>query len=237
MVFARTAAMAFNRYADRSIDSINARTKSREIPSGVISPAAALALVIISSSLFIITTYFINRICFYLSPVAMAVVLGYSLTKRYTWLCHFILGLGLSLAPIGAYLAITGEFNIVPLFFSFAVLTWVSGFDIIYALQDEEFDKSQNLYSIPALLGKKKALHVSQAAHIISALCIVAAGVFSHFGIIYWIGAAVFASLLVYQHSLVKPDDLSKVNIAFFTTNGIASIVFAAFVVTEIISK
>jgi 4-hydroxybenzoate polyprenyltransferase len=228
--------MAFNRYSDRAIDSINTRTKSREIPSGIISPGAALSLVIISSILFILTTWFINRICFYLSPVALAVILGYSLTKRFTWLCHFILGLGLSLAPIGAYLAITEEFNIIPLLFSFTVLTWVGGFDIIYALQDEEFDKSRKLYSIPALLGKKKAMRASEAVHLISVICIIAAGVLSHFGIWYWVGVIIFSSLLIYQHSLVKPNDLSKVNIAFFTMNGIASIAFSVFVVIEILA-
>src|SRR6185312_5301159 len=144
MIFARNSAMAFNRYLDRNIDAQNPRTKQRDIPSGRISPGSALTFTIINCLLFIITTWFINRLCFYLSPVALLVVLGYSATKRFTALCHLILGLGLSLAPIGAYLAVTGAFNIVPLFFSFAVLCWVSGFDIIYALQDEDFDRGQN---------------------------------------------------------------------------------------------
>jgi len=235
MVFARTAAMAFNRYADRRIDAMNERTRSRELPSGAISSSAALALVVVSSLAFVATAFFINRICFYLSPVALAVVLGYSLTKRFTWLCHFILGLGLSLAPIGAYLAVTGRFDFLPLLFSATVLTWVGGFDIIYALQDEDFDKSQKLYSIPAWLGKRKAMRVSELAHFISMLCVVSAGVMAHFGLWYWIGTAFFIFLLFYQHALVKPNDLSKVNLAFFTTNGIASIVFAVFVVIELV--
>ncbi len=154
MVFARSAAMAFNRYLDRQFDAKNPRTAIREIPTGIITPKNALLFTVLSSLLFIICTFFINRLCFYLSPVALAVVLGYSYTKRFTPLCHLVLGLGLSLAPIGAYLAVTGQFALLPILFSLAVIFWVSGFDIIYALQDEEFDKSQQLYSIPAWLGK-----------------------------------------------------------------------------------
>jgi 4-hydroxybenzoate polyprenyltransferase len=237
MVFARTSAMAFNRYADRMIDEKNDRTRVREIPSGIISARSAFALVILSSLLFILVTYFINTICFYLSPVALLVVLGYSYTKRFTSLCHLVLGLGLSLAPIGAYLAVTGTFDWLPLLFSFTVLCWVSGFDIIYALQDEAFDKANQLYSLPASLGKLKALKVSSALHLFSAVFVILAGFSGHFGIIYWIGVSAFVFLLIYQHTLVKPNDLSKVNIAFFSTNGIASIVFASFVVAEIIFK
>ncbi|MES2286368.1 MAG: UbiA-like polyprenyltransferase [Bacteroidota bacterium] len=234
MVFARSAAMAFNRYIDRKIDEQNIRTAIREIPAGAVKAQSALLFVIANCLLFIFTTYFINSICFYLSPVALAVVLGYSLTKRFTALCHVILGIGLSLAPIGAYLAVTGEFDWLPLFFSFAVLFWVSGFDIIYALQDEEFDKSKNLKSIPVWLGKKGALMLSTAFHIVSASFIIYAGFYAHFNTWYWMGTIVFIGLLIYQHTLVKPNDLSKVNIAFFTTNGIASVVFAVFVLVEL---
>ena len=235
MVFARTAAMAFNRYADRDVDAVNERTRSREIPSGKISSTAALMLVIVSSGLFILTTWFINPVCFYLSPVALLIVLGYSLTKRFTALCHFILGLGLSLAPIGAFLAVTGEFRLLPILFSASVLTWVAGFDIIYALQDEDFDAKQKLFSIPALTGKKSALRISRFAHFISAAFIITAGIYALHGAWYWIGAAVFIGLLIYQHTLVKPNDLRKVNIAFFTTNGFASVLFAFFVLVEIL--
>jgi 4-hydroxybenzoate polyprenyltransferase len=234
MVFARTAAMAFNRYADRDIDSRNERTKNREIPGGIISPSGALTLVISCSILFILTCYTINSACLILSPVALLVVLGYSFTKRFTSLCHFILGLGLSLAPIGAYLAVTGKFNYLPILFSLSVLTWVSGFDIIYALQDEEFDKDQKLHSIPSLFGKKKALMISNLLHVASSLFIVIAGYLGGFGYFYWIGSTLFISLLLYQHTLVKPNDLSKVNMAFFTTNGIASVIFAAFVLSDL---
>lgn len=234
MVFARSAAMAFNRYLDRRWDALNPRTAIREIPKGIITPKNALAFTIVNCILFIAVTWFINRICFYLSPVALAVVLGYSYTKRFTPLCHLILGLGLSLAPIGAYLAVTGVFHWLPILFSLAVLFWVSGFDIIYALQDVEFDQSQNLYSIPAWLGKEKALRVSEVLHLLSAGSVVAAGKLGQFGVLYWIGVLIFIGCLVYQHSIVKPNDLKRVNIAFMTTNGIASVVFAVFVIADL---
>ena len=234
MVFARSAAMAFNRYLDREIDAKNPRTAVREVPKGIITARNALVFTIVSCVLFIATTFFINRICFYLSPVALAVVLGYSYTKRFTPLCHLILGLGLALAPIGAYLAVTGVFHWLPILFSFAVLFWVSGFDIIYSLQDEEFDKSQQLYSIPAAVGKEKALRISELLHLLSASCIVIAGSLGVFGWLYWIGVLVFGGMLIYQHSIVKPNDLRRVNLAFMTANGIASVVFAAFVITDL---
>lgn len=235
MVFARSAAMAFNRYIDRKIDLANPRTAEvREIPNGTITPKNALIFVIVNCILFIATTYFINPLCFYLSPVALFVVLGYSLTKRFTALCHLILGLGLSLAPIGAYLAVTGAFDWLPLFFSFAVLFWVSGFDIIYALQDEEFDKQQKLHSIPVLLGKKNALLLSNVLHLVTAFFVVYAGFYGNFSMFYWIGCSIFIALLLYQHLIVKPSDLSKVNLAFFTTNGVASVLFAVFVLLDI---
>lgn len=234
MILARSAAMAFNRYLDRKWDALNPRTAIREIPSGVITPQNALLFTIINCVLFITATFFINPICFFLSPVALAVVLGYSYTKRFTPLCHLILGLGLSLAPIGAYLAVTGVFHWLPILFSLAVLFWVSGFDIIYALQDVDFDRSQNLYSIPAWLGKRKALRVSEFLHVLSAGAVITAGLVGNFGVLYWIGVAVFIGCLFYQHAIVKPDDLRRVNLAFMTTNGIASVVFAVFVIADL---
>lgn len=234
MIFARSAAMAFNRWLDARFDAKNPRTAVREIPAGIIKPQNALLFVIINCVLFIATTFFINRLCFYLSPVALFVVLFYSYTKRFTALCHLVLGLGLSLAPIGAYIAVTGVFNLLPLLFSVAVLCWVSGFDVIYALQDEDFDKSQQLHSIPAAVGKSKALRISELLHVLAAASVLYAGLYGHFGWLYWCGVAVFTGLLIYQHILVKPNDLSKVNMAFFTSNGIASIVFAAFVIADI---
>lgn len=227
MVFARNSAMAFNRYLDRDVDAKNPRTKQRDIPAGRISPAAALTFTIVNCLLFITATWFINPLCFYLSPVALLVVLGYSATKRFTALCHLVLGLGLSLAPIGAYLVVTGSFALTPVFFSLSVLCWVSGFDIIYALQDEEFDRTEQLHSIPAYLGRVNALRLSSALHIFSAIFIIMPALFTHVGIPYYIGIAFFCAMLIYQHRLVKPNDLSRVNFAFMTTNGIASVVFA----------
>jgi 4-hydroxybenzoate polyprenyltransferase len=184
---------------------------------------------------FVAATAFINPICFALSPVALAVVLGYSYTKRFTAFCHLVLGVGLSLAPIGAYLAVTGVFDLLPILFSVAVICWVSGFDIIYALQDEAFDRQQGLFSIPSRLGKSRALLVSRGLHFFSAGCIIAAGITGGFGIVYALGAMVFCGMLVYQQSIVKPNNLSKVNLAFMTANGIASVVFSIFVIADII--
>jgi len=231
MIFARNAAMGFNRWLDRIIDKKNPRTAVREIPSGIIKSKYALWFVIINSVLFLITTWFMNQLVFILAPVALAVVLGYSYTKRFTWLCHFILGLGLSLAPVGSYLAVTGSFSLLPILFSLTVLLWTAGFDIIYALQDEEFDKQNNLKSIPTLIGKKNALRLSSFAHLLTAGFIIWAGIVGadFLGLWYWAGAFFFSSSLIYQHIIIKPDDLSKVNLAFFTTNGVASIVFAVF--------
>jgi 4-hydroxybenzoate polyprenyltransferase len=238
MVFARSAAMAFNRYIDRDIDIANPRTaKVREIPNGSIKTNSALLFVVINSLLFIATTNLINPLCLALSPIALLVILGYSYTKRFTALCHLILGLGLALAPIGAYLAVRGEFNIIPLFFSAAVLFWVSGFDIIYSLQDEEFDKNHELHSIPVLLGKKNALMLSNILHLLTFSALSIAGSLGDFSLYYWIGFWIFSALLFYQHTLVKHNDLSKVNLAFFTTNGIASLIFGAFVIADLLLK
>lgn len=229
MIFARNAAMAFNRYLDREYDALNPRTKVRDIPAGKIPATHALIFTLSNCVLFIITTYCINRLCFYLSPIALLVVLGYSYTKRFTSLCHLILGLGLSLAPIGAYLAVTGEFAKLPILFSLAVLCWVSGFDIIYSLQDDEFDKTTRLKSIPAWLGRKRALQVSSILHVFCVVFLILPFFFTNLSWFYIAGVLFFISLLIYQHSLVKPDDLSRVNLAFGTTNGIASVVFALF--------
>jgi len=227
MVFARNAAMAFNRYLDRNIDAKNPRTQMRDIPAGRVSANEALLFVIINCVLFIVATFFINKLCFYLSPIALFVVLFYSYTKRFTALCHLVLGLGLALAPIGAYIAVTGQFNTVPLFYSFAVLFWVSGFDIIYALQDESFDREEKLHSIPAAIGIKNALSLSVVLHVLSATCVILPLFYTHFSWVYYIGVLFFCAMLVYQHLLVKPTDISKVDRAFATTNGFASVIFA----------
>lgn len=237
MVFARSAAMAFNRYLDARFDAKNPRTAVREIPSGILKANNVLLFTIVNCILFMACSFFINKICFYLSPVALFVILFYSYTKRFTAFCHLVLGVGLSLAPIGAYLAVTGSFDLLPVLFSVSVLCWVSGFDIIYALQDEDFDRSQQLHSIPAALGRTTALRISELLHLLSAGSVIYAGIHAGYGIFYWIGAALFCALLVYQHVLVKPNDLSKVNMAFFTLNGMASVVFSIFVIIELLTS
>ena len=231
MVTARSTAMAFNRYLDRHFDKLNPRTAIREIPAGIIKAEKALVFIGINMAIFITATFFINSICFYLSPVALFVILFYSYTKRFTYLCHLVLGIGLSLAPIGAYLAVTGNFDLLPLLFSFAVIFWVSGFDIIYALQDIDFDQSQSLYSIPSQWGLKQSLSISRVLHVLSASLVITAYFLGGFHFLYLFGLLIFIGMLIYQQSIVKPYDLSKVNLAFMTANGIASIVFSVFVI------
>ena len=231
MVTARSTAMAFNRYLDRHFDKLNPRTAIREIPAGIIKAEKALVFIGINMAIFITATYFINSICFYLSPVALFVILFYSYTKRFTYLCHLVLGIGLSLAPIGAYLAVTGSFDLLPLLFSFVVIFWVSGFDIIYALQDIDFDQSQSLYSIPSQWGLKQSLSISRVLHVLSASLVITAYFLGGFHFLYLFGLLIFIGMLIYQQSIVKPYDLSKVNLAFMTANGIASIVFSVFVI------
>ena len=239
MIFARSAAMAFNRYIDRDIDTANPRTaKIREIPNGTIKERSALHFVIVNCVMFIGTAYLLNSLCFILSPITLLVILGYSYTKRFTALCHLILGLGLSLSPIGAYLAVTAQFNILPILFSCIVLFWVSGFDIIYALQDQNFDKQFNLHSIPVLLGQKNALRFSRLMHLITTTIILFIGI-NYFttSTLFWTATTLFIGLLINQHRLVKPNDFSKINVAFFTNNGIASIIFGSLIILELITN
>lgn len=210
----------------------------REIPAGVISANGAILFVVVNVIAFFVSTYFINKTCLYLSPIALGVVLGYSLTKRFTFLCHLILGLGLALAPVGAYIAVTGAFGLQSILLGVSVLFWVAGFDIIYALQDEDFDAKNDLFSIPSRFGADKALFIARAFHVVSAIMLISAvllmqGVFPQLGILTYLGLVVFLCMLVYQHTLVKKGDLSRVNMAFFTTNGIASTVFGALVILD----
>jgi len=234
VLFARNTAMAFNRYADLEFDRKNPRTAGRELPRNIISKPAALAFIIINALLFMGSAYLLNILCFFLSPLALLVVMGYSFTKRFTSLSHVFLGLGLALAPIGAYIAVTAHFALLPLLFSFSVIFWVAGFDIIYAMQDIAFDQSQQLKSLPVFLGKKNALLLSTGFHIISVGFLFTAGLTGPFGKIYWAGMAVYTALIIYQHILVRPDDLSRVNMAFFTLNGIASVIYACFVIADL---
>lgn len=237
MVTARNAAMAFNRYLDRDIDALNPRTAVRDIPAGKISANRALLFTIVNCALFITATYFINSLCFYLSPIALFVVLFYSYTKRFTPLCHIVLGVGLGLAPIGAYLVVTNAFHIIPIFYGIAVMCWSGGFDIIYALQDEEFDKEHGLSSIPAYFGAKNALRISEMLHVLSFIFIVLPSFYMEVGWFYYLGVVFYGLLLVYQHRIVSPTDLSSVDRAFMTTNGVASVIFATFYLLDILFK
>ena len=240
MVFARSAAMGFNRLVDRNIDAANERTASRDIPAGRISPMRAKVFIAINAILFVICAGMLNLLCLTLSPLALAIVLGYSYTKRFTWLCHLVLGLGLALAPIGAYIAITGVFDILPVVYGLIVLLWVAGFDIIYALQDEVFDREQALNSIPTRFGGSRALRLSRLLHLIciALLSYVSWSLFNQHPnawIPITLSWVLFAGALVYQQSLVSEGDLSRVGRAFFTTNGVASIAYASLVICGIL--
>ncbi|MEM8584013.1 MAG: UbiA-like polyprenyltransferase [Bacteroidota bacterium] len=242
MVFARSAAMAFNRYLDRDIDKLNPRTAIRDIPKGRISARSALTFVIINAALFVITTAFINELVLLLSPLALLVILGYSYTKRFTPLCHFVLGLGLALAPIGAYLAVTASWSWLPVLYGLIVLVWVSGFDIVYALQDEEFDRNQSLKSIPTALGRQGALQLGRSLHLLCAILLSATlwwQMTGHYpdrsGWLSLLAGIAFIALLLRQHTLVKVDDLSRINLAFFTTNGLASLTFGSLLILDLL--
>lgn len=235
MVFGRNSAMGFNRYLDRDIDARNPRTSKREIPAGILSPMSVKYFVISNVILFFIVVFFINKLCFILSFPAMAVLLSYSYMKRYTSLCHYVLGLALAIAPTGAYLSIAGEFHVAPLILSAIVLLWVSGFDIIYSLDDEEFDKEQKLHSVPQLWGKKRGLIISAVGHALVVPLLYLLYVVADLGTIYLVGASVFTLLLIYQHLIVSPKNLSRLNAAFFSSNGVASVIFAAFTIWDIL--
>ncbi len=240
MVFARSAAMAFNRYLDRDIDGENPRTAIREIPAGKISERGARIFICLNGLAFVFCTWLINPLVFLLSPVALLVVLGYSYTKRFTFLCHFILGLGLALAPIGSYLAVMGQWAWLPALYSGVVLLWVAGFDIIYALQDEDFDRERSLQSIPVQLGRTNALHLGKALHTLCAILLGLAvtwqmRLYPSVGWLTIFAGFLFVALLTYQHRLVSPTDLSRVNLAFFTTNGVASVLFGTLCVLDML--
>ncbi|MGL4363803.1 MAG: UbiA-like polyprenyltransferase [Bacteroidales bacterium] len=234
MFFARNAAMSFNRYIDRKFDAKNTRTALREIPAGIISARNVLIFCIINIVLFVITSFFINYLCFLLSPIALFVVLFYSYTKQFTALCHLILGTGLSLAPIGAYIAVTGKFGIIPGLFSLVVIFWCAGFDILYALPDEGFDINEKLYSIPSRLGRKKSLQISRILHIICFCVCLFIGFYSIPSLLYFIGVIIFALCLLYQQSIVKEDDISCISASFVIINGFASLIFSVFCILAI---
>jgi len=237
MVFARSAAMGFNRWLDRHFDRINPRTAGREIPAGKIPASSALVFVAACSLLFILTAWQINSLCGALSFAALGVILGYSYTKRFTPLCHLVLGLGLGFTPIGAWLAVQGYFAWLPILFSLLVVCWVSGFDIIYSLQDVPFDRSQHLRSIPEWLGRRSGIRIARFLHLLALGFLVAAGIRGQGGWLFWTGASLFALILVYQHTQVRADDLSRINLRFMTANGLASCVFALFVIADLVTR
>ena len=228
LVTARSSAMGFNRLVDRDIDARNPRTASREIPSGQISVAAAWAFTIASALLFALCCALLGRTVLYLCPVALAIVWGYSLTKRFTALCHAVLGVALALAPTGVWIALTDSYGPVPLLLSLAVATWVSGFDIIYACQDASFDQENGLNSVPSRLGVGGALLVSALLHVCTAVFLLMMPLYIELGPVYLAGVAIIAGVLAYEHAIVKPNDLSRVNKAFFDLNGAVSLLFFA---------
>lgn len=231
MVLARSSAMGFNRLVDRELDAKNPRTAGREIPRGAISVPAAWAFTLGSAAGFVACAGLLGPTTLWLSPVALAVVWGYSLTKRFTALCHLVLGVGLGLAPTAVWIALTDGYGPVPLILSLAVLTWVAGFDVIYACQDAAFDRTEGLRSIPAALGVGPALAVSAGLHVLTVALLAALPAFAPLGWPYLAGLAVIVAVLVHEHRIVKPDDLSRVDAAFFTLNGWVSILFLGFVV------
>lgn len=234
MVAARNAAMGYNRYADKHIDAINPRTSAREIPAGKVAPREALIFVIVNSILFVVAASLINRLTLILAPVALLIILGYSITKRFTSLSHLFLGLSLSLSPVGAYISVTGSFDIIPVLYGLVVLTWVGGFDIIYSLQDEGFDNDNNLHSIPSALGSKAALVVSRLLHLTSFLTVIIIWLISGSGLLYIIGSLLFLILLVFEHVVVKPGDRRRINMAFATINSIAGLIFSTFAIADL---
>lgn len=224
MVSARSAAMGFNRYADRQIDKNNPRTKNREIPRGVISGNQTVIFVLISIAVFLYSAFRLNELAFYLSPIALAIILGYSLTKRFTHFSHLVLGAGLGLAPLGAWIAIIGKFEILPIFIALGVLFWVAGFDVIYSCQDFNFDKQEGMFSIPVWKGIQGALHIARIFHLSSLLFFIIAGYWGALNWIYFLGLLIVLLVMIYEHKVVNGEDLSRIDMAFFNLNGIISV-------------
>lgn len=235
MVFARNAAMGFNRWADRDIDSQNPRTAGREIPAGKISPRAAITFVVVNCLLFVATAAWINLLALSLSPVALLVLLGYSYTKRFTNWSHLVLGLSLAIAPVGAYIAVTGQIVLFPLLLAATVLTWTGGFDILYSLQDSSFDRANNLHSIPARFSAAQSTAISIALHLISAAGVTLIGFLYDFGLLYWIGASLFVALLIMQHILYRPSKIERIGATFGLVNGLASVTYALLAIVALL--
>jgi len=234
LVTARTSAMAFNRLIDARIDAENPRTSTRHIPSGLVSRPSTLLLVIVSSVLFLLCSALLGKHCLVLAPFVLLILLGYSLTKRFTSASHFVLGLALALAPGGAWWVLQPEVTATPLLLMFGVLTWVAGFDILYSLQDMEFDRKRGLFSIPASIGVRLSLGLSTALHVVAFALFLAVGVTAELGATYYLGVSGIGVLLVGQHFLISEQDLSRINHAFFTANGCISLVYLLVVVFSV---
>ena len=230
MVAARSCAMAFNRVADRKLDSLNPRTQKWPLAAGLLSLPFVVIFIVVCASIFIFAAYKLNSLAFALSPLALLIIFGYSLTKRFTALSHWFIGLALAIAPAGAWIAIRGKLELPPLILSFAILFWTAGFDLIYSCQDAQFDRSHNLHSIPSKFGIKTALIIARICHFITISLLIAFGIAAGSGWLYYVGVACVAVLLIYEHSLVNHLDLSRVNEAFFTVNGAVGVLLLLFV-------
>jgi 4-hydroxybenzoate polyprenyltransferase len=234
MVGARSAAMAFNRLVDADIDGKNPRTATRHIPAGVLSRLQVKLFLLFSTALFLLAAWELNPLCLYLSPIALFFLFGYSYTKRFTAFCHFVLGFAIGLAPVGAWVAVRGSFHPIPLLLALAVMLWIGGFDIIYALQDYDFDsQEERLFSLPKRLGKARALLLSRIMHCLMVLLLLTVGILFGLHVLYFVGVGVVALLIAWEQSLVKPNDLSRVNLAFFTLNGWVSVSLFIFVLLD----
>ena len=223
MVGARSAAMAFNRVVDRRYDALNPRTAKRALPTGLLSVPQVVAFIVVAAALLVFASYMLNPLAFALSPIALLLALGYSYTKRFTAFSHFFLGLALAVAPVGAWIAVTGRIEPPTLWLGGAVVCWLFGFDILYALQDTEFDRANGLHSMPALLGNARALLVSRLSHVVMIGLLVMTGLSAGLGVVYFLAVALVAGLIAWEQSLVKHDDLSRLDMAFFTLNGYIS--------------
>ncbi len=235
MVGARSCAMAFNRLADADIDSKNPRTSTRAIPAGLITKGAVWTFTVVSAGLLVCAAWRLNPLAFALSPIALAVIMGYSFTKRFTALSHLWLGLALSISPVGAWIAITGRFDWTPIVLCCVVLLWTAGFDIIYACQDVNFDRKHGLHSIPARIGIRWALWISSALHVVAVVLLFVIPLLTELGLFYYIGVGIVVLIFIYEHAIVKPNDLSRVNLAFFTLNGMISLVLMALSIADIL--
>ncbi len=236
MVGARTTAMGFNRIIDRRIDAANPRTAGRELPTGKVSLPVAASLTVASAALFLAAAAWLGPLCLRLAPIVLVLVLGYSFTKRFTWLCHLFLGLAIGSAPAAAWIAVRARLDAPALWLSLAVATWIAGFDILYALDDRAFDRKAGIHSIPVRFGVPAALLISAVLHAASAVALLAVGRAAGLGWIYLAGMAVVIAMLIWEHVILRPSDLSRLNVAFFNLNGYVSVIYFAATLADILA-